>query len=208
MNVNEDEDTRDLNNSNNSIDSAIREQSESLEDFALLASNMNRTIANSEKYTKPNDHISEEMLRTDCEFASAQRHHQAAQSTNTPEMCCHECDFKASTQETLLKHVGATHLKTAVYVCDLCEYESYSRGHVAQHTKIVHMKVRDFACDECDYKAPTRVVLNNHVNSVHLRLKNVHCPDCDYKTATKCSLGAHIKVGTAEICNIVCRIIT
>ena len=52
---------------------------------------------------------------------------------------CNLCDYKATQQGSLKKHIESVHEKVK-YPCNLCEYKATEKGHLKRHIKSVHKK--------------------------------------------------------------------
>ena len=56
------------------------------------------------------------------------------------------------------------------YPCIQCEYKATTQGSLKKHILSVHQKIK-YPCNQCDYKATTQGSLKKHIESIHEEVK-------------------------------------
>ena len=93
---------------------------------------------------------------------------------------CNECNYKASSQSSLLQHIQVFH--------DIVEPKFTQRVNLNQHKKSIHKGVQY----PCNFTATERLTLNGHIKFKHGNVK-YPCYLCDYEATQKRCLNAHKK---------------
>jgi len=64
--------------------------------------------------------------------------------------------------------------------CSKCDYDASQNGTLKRHVSTIHNKEKGFHCTECDYVTSYNGSLKIHVVSIHGKEKRFHCTKCDY----------------------------
>ena len=62
---------------------------------------------------------------------------------------CPNCSAAFTRQESLTKHVGTVHEKTAEQVCSMCDAKFVNKDSLTRHVHDIHEAKRDFKCSDC-----------------------------------------------------------
>jgi KRAB domain-containing zinc finger protein len=117
---------------------------------------------------------------------------------------CLECDFKATTKGSLIKHVDTVHRGIRKFKCNECERSFSHYGNLARHIQSVHNKIR-FVCTGkgCDNSYSRQGDLNNHIKSFHEGQEH-RCDQCGKVSTTKGALKRHIQTVHSDERRFVC----
>ena len=61
-----------------------------------------------------------------------------------------------------------------IYQCFQCEYVATCNSNLQKHVWSIHEKRRPYECDKCDYKAAQKSTLKDHQKAVHEKSR-LHC---------------------------------
>ena len=89
---------------------------------------------------------------------------------------CDKCEYKATKEGNLKKHVELKH-EGFCYYCDQCEYKAKEAGTLKRHISTKHEK----ACNQCEYKGETNIDLKLHFEIVNEGI-SYFCVQCGFKT--------------------------
>ena len=68
-----------------------------------------------------------------------------------PKIPCDQCDYKATREEDLVKHINLKHVSVKVS-CDQCDYVG-TKGSLSWHKNSKHGILKQ--CDQCDFVGPS-----------------------------------------------------
>ena len=57
--------------------------------------------------------------------------------------------------------------KKARHKCKECDYSASNNGHLNRHVKSVHLKIERFKCMDCDHSTSQKWDLEKHTNLTH-----------------------------------------
>jgi len=103
---------------------------------------------------------------------------------------CPHCEFKASTNVDLKKHIEGNHLGIR-HTCDQCGMEFKYSNNLSQHKK-VHSKERPFVCQECGSSFKKKCSMDRHVLTVH-STSSFPCHECGKMFKSELNLLAHTR---------------
>lgn len=150
--------------------------------------------------------------------------------TSTPLMstkryCCSNCEFKATTLCSLLRHTNSVHSTSREITLEECSHATSSS--LYGQLKEVHITER-FCCEYCSYQNSRKDKLHLHRKAVHgktidesviprkkvgrpnvctllMNTKRYCCSNCEYKTKTFCSLLRHTNSVHSTIRELTCK---
>jgi len=103
---------------------------------------------------------------------------------------CSHCDYSTTRKETLKIHEDAVHRKIK-HNCQFCDYISSYKRQVKIHEAVAHKNV-EFKCSQCDFKAKRQLYVNQHELRFH-GTEDHHCDLCHFKSRWKQGLKKHIR---------------
>ncbi|CRK99337.1 CLUMA_CG012631, isoform A [Clunio marinus] len=99
---------------------------------------------------------------------------------------CDYCDFKATDQSRVDKHMEVVHNKR--YFCHICG--KFLKLRIETHIDMVHKKIKNYFCDLCGHGTFQKNDIICHMWSTHLP-KDLKCDECDFLTASDFFLKRH-----------------
>jgi len=109
---------------------------------------------------------------------------------------CPHCEFKASTNVDLKKHIEGNHLGIT-HSCDQCGMEFKYSNNLSQHKK-VHSDVRPFVCQECGSSFKKKSSLDRHILSVH-STSSFPCHECGKMFKSELNMLAHMRMHDEDV---------
>ena len=106
---------------------------------------------------------------------------------------CNQCNYRATSNCRVDKHIRAVHDKIKDFSCLHCSYKTAYNHYLKSHIKHVHYGSKDFACEQCSYKATQLHALRTHVKVIHDKIKDLSCEQCNYITGQPANLHEHKK---------------
>ena len=139
-------------------------------------------------------HETEPLRCKDCDFTTRWRqalytHKKSHDQVGGFKYPCAQCEYKATSETSLQKHIQNTHNGYNGYACDQCDFKGTTKSILKEHSHTTHNGPL-FHCDECDFKGTAKASLQKHVNSNHPLV--YPCDYCEYQAATKMVLHKHI----------------
>ena len=118
---------------------------------------------------------------------------------------CALCDYKATKQCNLKRHVERVHKISheKQYPCAHCDYKTPKESNLKRHSERIHTENKkpvkspvnhenDYPCDHCDYTATKQCNLKRHVIAKHTETKLEYaCSQCDYQSTKKTNVERH-----------------
>ena len=113
-----------------------------------------------------------------------------------PVFICDICDYRTTTNPTLITHIQNVHMtktaKVAIHQlqsfhCDQCVFTAVKEQTLRDHVKTKHRSL-SLECEFCPYSAPLHVNLIRHMAVSHAK---VHCDKCSFKSSSEFVLTLH-----------------
>ena len=118
---------------------------------------------------------------------------------------CSECDYRATTNDSLQRHFAFKHSEEKPYKCTKCEFRTKTKGNLQIHQQ-KHSENRPFACTDCDYKAKTKTALHVHYKRIHeVQERKFNCDKCSYVAYRSIDLKTHSVVHETNRKTFMCQ---
>ena len=135
---------------------------------------------------------------------------------------CRDCNFKASSQESIREH-QSFHIKRQLsiliekeqkqckaYTCNDCDYSTESKISLSDHFKSVHEKLIRFRCNICDFKSFYSTIIKNHGlrhRNETFKIIRIGCEECEINNTEHKLHKNHVNRTGKFKCNV-CRYTT
>ena len=80
---------------------------------------------------------------------------------------CDVCDYSATQEWILKRHIRAKHSLKKPHKCDECNYSATTAWNLKIHIQAKHSLEKPHKCDECDHSAVSASALKTHIQAKH-----------------------------------------
>ena len=106
---------------------------------------------------------------------------------------CEICDYQATENGSLSRHVKNVHQKSENMNCSECN-KSIQKVSLKKHMKMFHSEEQTlYNCKLCTFQSIQQSAVNKHVRNVHQKSENINCSECN-KSIQKRSLKRHMQI--------------
>ena len=105
---------------------------------------------------------------------------------------CDKCQYRTQSNRHLRAHWMAMHAPKD-YKCNQCNFAATFQSNLDKHVKVTHLKVKEHLCDLCGYAATKPEFMKHHIKAVHDKIQDEICPICQRAFALRHNMTTHMK---------------
>ena len=130
--------------------------------------------------------------------------------TESGDLKCHLCNFKAKRQTYLDSHMKSSHEATRSFMCSVCGFETGNQEDLLSHMQFKHGQLDHspkketplqlYKCDSCERQFNSRKSWRVHNKALHLGIRyNCEHENCTYSSTQRGQLKRHIELKHFDI---------